>query len=265
MNGRIWQEKKVLKHHQIKLLLVLSNSQVNVVHLWNTTTSIWCPSDLIQELRRLLKFLITPMVIAGICWISFQSPYCLYIYRRMNGLWPSRWFFFNVDPVDAYSIHPAQNCIPTRGTQARRGVRAGNVRKALIVVIKGRFTLYVTSSFHVTATWSQITTQFTFYVSVAASSENKEFPIKECRNFQGRNFPWLLFCWARKRKEKKNKEMWVREMIREEGCRWILYTISWVRKSRYWGEMLLSPIRCCYVTKLPLLGQWWTMYFTLAL
>ena len=40
---------------------------------------------------------------------------------------------------------------------------------------------------------------------------------------------------------------------------------AWVRKSRYWGEMLLSPIRCCYVTKSPLLAQWWTMYFTLAL
>ena len=26
---------------------------------------------------------------------------------------------------------------------------------------------------------------------------------------------------------------------------------AWVRKSRYWGEMLLSPIRCCYVTKPP--------------
>ena len=25
----------------------------------------------------------------------------------------------------------------------------------------------------------------------------------------------------------------------------------WVRKSRYWGEMLLSPIHCCDVTKPP--------------
>ena len=27
----------------------------------------------------------------------------------------------------------------------------------------------------------------------------------------------------------------------------------WVRKSRYWGEMLLSPIHCCDVTKPPFL------------
>ena len=43
------------------------------------------------------------------------------------------------------------------------------------------------------------------------------------------------------------------------------YFKPWVRKSRYWGEMLLSPIRCCYITKPPQLAQWWTMYFTLAL
>ena len=33
----------------------------------------------------------------------------------------------------------------------------------------------------------------------------------------------------------------------------IIASISWVRKSRYWGEMLLSPIHCCDATKPPYL------------
>ena len=63
----------VLKLHQIKLLLIPSNSQANAVYLWNTTSPIWCPWVWIQELRYLLKFLIILTVIAGvICWISSQ-------------------------------------------------------------------------------------------------------------------------------------------------------------------------------------------------
>ena len=66
-------KKNVLKLHQIKLLLISSNSQVNAVYLWNTTASIWRPWELKQKLRRLLKFLITITVIAGvICWISLR-------------------------------------------------------------------------------------------------------------------------------------------------------------------------------------------------
>ena len=66
------RQKNVLKLQQIKLLLVPSNSQVNAVYLCNTTSSMWCPWVFIQELKHLLKFLITLKVIAGvICWISF--------------------------------------------------------------------------------------------------------------------------------------------------------------------------------------------------
>ena len=78
------RQKYVLKLLQIKLLLVPSNSQVNAVYLWNTTSSIWCPWVLAQELRRLLKFLITLTVIAGvICWIS--SRITVFSWTRLHG------------------------------------------------------------------------------------------------------------------------------------------------------------------------------------
>ena len=35
--------------------------------------------------------------------------------------------------------------------------------------------------------------------------------------------------------------------------RWVGWFKSWVRKSRYWGEMLLFPIHCCDVTNPPYL------------
>ena len=83
-NGWISQVKSVLKLHQIKLLLIPSNSQVNAVYLWNTTFSIWCPWVLIQELRRLLKFLITLTVIDGvICWNA--SRIAVFSSTRLRG------------------------------------------------------------------------------------------------------------------------------------------------------------------------------------
>ena len=89
-------KKNVLKFHQIKLLCMPSNSQVNAVYLWNTTSSIWCPWVFMQELRSLLKF-----ITLADCWGDWRTD-CLtastFTGIRMVFDHPGR-FFINVDPV----------------------------------------------------------------------------------------------------------------------------------------------------------------------
>ena len=102
-NGWISQAKNVLKLHQIKLLLIPSNSQV---YKWNTKYSIWCPWVLIQVLRRLLKFItLTISEQQHVCELIVEAngeptvllPRHLQAYERSLAVQVV--FFFSVDTV----------------------------------------------------------------------------------------------------------------------------------------------------------------------
>ena len=69
-----------------------------------------------------------------LCWSSFESPYCLDIYRRTNSLWASmRFFFFNVYPVARTESNQIK-IVFRLGTIARRPSWKW-VRKARLVAI----------------------------------------------------------------------------------------------------------------------------------
>ena len=71
---------------------------------------------------------------------------------------------------------------------------------------------------HVTDRLRRVKSQHSsHFTSVLPASSENEFPIKECRHFHGRNLPWLLFCWTRKRKGKKKQREYVGEKWSERG------------------------------------------------
>ena len=123
-NGWISQANNVLKLHQIKHLLLPSNSHVNAVYLLNNRSTI--NKSITKQNKRSSSSLSRSQLVIPAAFLP-ESPRRLQLYQitecltapTFTGLWPSRRFFFNVDPV-ARTESTQLKIIFRLGTLARR-------------------------------------------------------------------------------------------------------------------------------------------------